>query len=334
MNLFLIVQVTLVILQLVVLVFGIWWPTIRLPRLLGRWNNKGDIEEPTTTVEDEGKKEEERGELEKVFFAKEGQVMPVEEFREVVYKLDLILQKSRSLPDFLARVDELEECSDHYMHYLNYIPKRFPKWINVVNYAKYQQDKYYKRCRDSMLKDYAEAYDKLEEKLKADTGELRQQVKLASEGQFKDSKPFYQREALVNGLLAFLKTRPDKLAKRIKAKKSVKKEKFKDLFTSSIVELCTKLFNDESAKQFVGRSKFYLKQVGEDQRLVEYFDSNFKDYISRVNICKEVTDDTSLEDDVYEASLCGQKKSLLDNLKKPFCLNLCGTCRTGAVKER
>lgn len=252
-----------------------------------------------------------RQELEEILLAKEGRVLPVEEFKEVLKQLNRIHKAPKGLVDTLVLLDETKICSDHYMVLLAGLLFKWPQQINVVSHIKYLQEKYYKRCQDSMTKTYVERYNEMNEKLRVETAELREEIKKANGDQFADQKPFYEREALLKGLLQLLTIRSKRLNPKMDPKKSIKAEEFKALYEKNIVQPCVDLFNDESAKKFVERSLLYLNQIGHDERLVKLFNSDFKNFMTRAHICIDVVLNKTLADDVYEYSRLKQKKCFL-----------------------
>lgn len=260
----------------------------------------------------------ERAFLESIVFAKEGELKRPDEFANLLRQLDNIWKAPKSiLVSLIELASEQFNCNVAQidLRHANEILKDFSSYVNIVNYTKHQRELLVERCAKDWTRSFIDSYYDMDPKVRSGTLVLKEQIRMAKEdGLFlHNGGPLYTREALVEGIYRYLRSRPDEMGKKLEKKVKVKKDEFTSFYNNNVANLCSKLLFDESTKSFVEKSNFFLEQISVYEDLVKYFKHDFKDFMSRVYICRDIERNRDLSDEVYQLvrSKTGFKKCFL-----------------------
>lgn len=243
--------------------------------------------------------------LESIVFAKEGHPIETEKFLDYMRELDRIWASPKSILVTLLKLNRVPDCNVArvYLKHANIILRDCADRVNIVSYTKHRREILVKKCAQDWSRSFIDSFYELSPETISGTLRLKDSINIVKDDSvfLYNKKVLYTKEALVEGLYNYLGERPDdEIARKLNKKKAIKRDEFEWLYDKHVTSICSKLLHDEVGRKFVENSNFFQEQVTIDRNLLQFFVHNFKDYMTRVRICLDITFAGNISNEVYQ----------------------------------
>lgn len=245
-------------------------------------------------------------EVEDIFenlFTTIGKPIPPGKTMEYLKKLQTIRaknpnpEKAGSANEALARsvlsISQLDTCDKSSFVRMNWLIGSNPFFVNIVAFVTYYREKLFRKCEKDLQQEFLDELYAIDSNTRNSLVILRDKVSFAND-EFEQEMPFYTRTALIQGVVAYLHSRPTEVAQKMIKHKSISEEEFANFYQTSILDICNDLSHN-----FITLANIFLG-ILHDKHLKGKVDSFTYYWTVNNEICKDIVDEEdSILDEIY-----------------------------------
>lgn len=206
-------------------------------------------------------------------------------------------EKSGSAQEALVRnlitLSELKTCEKGNLMRMNFCIGSNPFFLNVVAFVKHYRGNLFRQCDKKMEQDFLNEVYNIDSNVRMSITLLRDKVNYAN-GDFSNEMPFYSRTALIQGLIAYLQSRPSDVAQKMLKYEPISNREFQEFVRATLIDTC-----DELSHDFITLANIYLG-ILHDNQLRSRVDSFILYWVINNQICRDILDDEkAITDEIY-----------------------------------
>lgn len=190
----------------------------------------------------------------------------------------------------LIELPELKNCDRTTFNEFTRLLDSERRSNHIVAYLEHYRLQLLRHCSVELGKSYYESVANLDPRIRSKMLLLRNEVKRVAR-EFGPKIPFYSRQALIEGVVSYVKSQDS----HARGRKGLSRSHFDKIYGKE-VEFLWYNWNEN----FRSTSLFFFDQIAIDGKLMSFLDEFTRDWIISAHICREATENKEAIEEVYK----------------------------------